>query len=104
MKKISLICLLPGFILMYSCTSGTQYKPKKITADLPMLDSIKNKADSIYSKKYPGNDLSIAEYFINRNDSTMTQVMKDSAGMIRQIIIARNNTRIYTASFITMVN
>lgn len=99
MKNIFLIILFPVYFFIQGCKQGTQLKPQKITADIAMLDSIKNNADSVYSKRYPRNDITKADYFINHNDSTLTQVMIDSMGMIRQIVIVRYKIRIYTASF-----
>lgn len=99
MREIFLIILFPVYFLIQGCKPGTQIKPQKITANIAMLDSIKNNADSIYSKRYPRNDISKADYFINQKDSTLTQVMMDSMGMIRQIVIVKNKIRIYTACF-----
>lgn len=64
-----------------------------------MLDSIKAKADTSYTKRYPRTDLATATYFINARDSTVTQVMKDNDDVIRQVIIEKNKIRIYFASF-----
>lgn len=76
---------------------------KTITAQVApgtaMLDSIRAAADTVYVKKYPRTDFATAEYFVSRKDSMLTQVMKDTAAVIRQIIITRNHTRIYFAQF-----
>jgi antitoxin component YwqK of YwqJK toxin-antitoxin module len=80
--------------------SCTMRKPAEILSiDLHWLDSIKSKSDTSYVKKYRNEDFVIAEYFINRRDSTVSQIMKDSAGLIRQIIIARKKQRIFTSSY-----
>jgi hypothetical protein len=45
-----------------------------------------------------------AEYIINKKDSSITQVMKDSSGMIRQVVIIKNKKEFIQHSIMPMVN
>ncbi len=63
------------------------------------IDSIIKKSDSSYQKAYYRSDFVTAQYYLNKKDSTVCQLMKDSAGLIRQIIIARKDTRIFYGSY-----
>jgi len=67
----------------------------------PFIDSVIKKSDSNYQKKYYRSDFVTAQYYVNRKDSTVCQLMKDSAGLIRQIIIAKKDTRIFYGSYYT---
>ena len=84
---------------MNSLAGCASKKTAHITVDTQWLDSVRSKADTVYSKKYRNNEFVTAEYLVNKKDSFVCQVMKDSSGMIRQIIQAKNNVRIYTSSF-----
>jgi antitoxin component YwqK of YwqJK toxin-antitoxin module len=99
MKYILLFGSLMCGCLFYSCEVKKAIVIQKISADTAMLDSIKGKADTSFLKKYPRTDFTTATYYINYNDSTITQVMRDNKDMIRQIIIERKKVRIYTAAF-----
>ena len=63
------------------------------------IDSVIKKSDSSYEKAYYRSDFVTAQYYINKIDSTICQLMKDSAGLIRQIIIAKKDTRIFYGSY-----
>lgn len=67
----------------------------------PFIDSVIKKSDSSYEKKYYRSDFVTAQYYINKRDSTVCQLMKDSAGLIRQIIVAKKDTRIFFGSYHT---
>ncbi|MBL7702531.1 MAG: hypothetical protein JNM14_09785 [Ferruginibacter sp.] len=67
----------------------------------PFIDSVIKKSDSSYEKKYLRSDFVTAQYYSNKKDSTVCQLMKDSAGLIRQIIIADKNVRIFFGSYYT---
>jgi hypothetical protein len=99
MKNIFFSCVALTFNLLLGCTLPKNKIPQKLTVDLSLLDSIKKTADTTYAKRYPRTDITLAEYYINRKDSSSTQVMKDSLNTIRQIIVVKNKTRIYTAQF-----
>ena len=63
------------------------------------IDSIITKSDSSYTKPYYRTDFVTAAYYVNKKDSTICQLMKDSAGKIRQIIITKKDTRIFFGSY-----
>ncbi len=65
------------------------------------IDSIIKKSDSSYKKAYYRSDFVTAQYYINRKDSTLCQLMRDSAGNIRQVIITKKDTRIFYGSYYT---
>jgi antitoxin component YwqK of YwqJK toxin-antitoxin module len=66
-----------------------------------MIDSVIKYSDSSYVKPYKRSDFVNAFFYINKKDSSVCQLMKDSSGNIRQIIIARKNTRIFFAQYYT---
>ena len=95
MKPVS--CAL--FVLMlfiFSCTQ--QNRNAKILATT-LIDSIIKTSDSSYEKPYYRTDFVTAAYYLNKKDSTVCQLMKDSTGIIRQIIIAKKDIRIFFASY-----
>jgi antitoxin component YwqK of YwqJK toxin-antitoxin module len=64
-----------------------------------LLDSVKQKADTIYSKRYRTEEFAEADYYVNKHDSTYCQVMKDTGGIIRQVIMAKKDIRFFTAEY-----
>lgn len=87
-------------IFIFSCTQqdgSSKAIVKKINRI--WLDSIIKNSDSNYIKPYKRTDFVTASFFPNKKDSTVCQVMKDSADSIRQIIIAKNDTRTFFAQF-----
>jgi antitoxin component YwqK of YwqJK toxin-antitoxin module len=87
------------FALMLTFFSCTQQNSNSNKINKPWLDSIVKNSDSSYSKFYYRSDFVTANYYINKKDSSVCQIMKDSAGIIRQIIIAKKNTRIFFGSY-----
>jgi antitoxin component YwqK of YwqJK toxin-antitoxin module len=86
--------------LLFGCTGQHPPLPKpKNPINRAWLDSIIKASDSTYSKPYKRTDFATAVYYLNKKDSTVCQLMKDSADSIRQIIIAKNNIRTYFAQF-----
>ncbi len=79
-------------------SSNTQVAAKN-TIDSQWLDSIIKKSDSIYSKPYGRTDFVTAFFYFNKKDSSVCQVMKDSASNIRQVIIAKNDIRTFFAQY-----
>ena len=67
--------------------------------DLAMLDSVRKKSDTLYTKTYRNEEFASAEYYVNRKDTTVCQVMKDKEGNIRQVIIANRRYRLFTAEY-----
>ena len=64
-----------------------------------LIDSIIKTSDSNYSKPYYRTDFVTATYYVNKKDSTVCQIMKDSAGIIRQVIIAKKDVRIFFGAY-----
>jgi antitoxin component YwqK of YwqJK toxin-antitoxin module len=85
-------------IILFTCTQKNQ-QGKLITINKPWLDSIIGKSDSSYSKHYRNSDFVTAEYFVNRKDSIVCQVMKDSMGNIRQILVAKKSRKLFGAEY-----
>lgn len=67
--------------------------------DKNWLDAVIKSSDSSYEKLYYRSDFVTAGYYINSKDSSVCQVMKDSAGSIRQIIMVKRNIRTYYAQY-----
>lgn len=95
MKPVS--CSL--FVLMLFIFSCTQQNGNAKILSTSLIDSIIKNSDSSYEKSYYRTDFVTAAYYINKKDSTVCQLMKDSAGIIRQIIIAKKDIRIFFASY-----
>jgi antitoxin component YwqK of YwqJK toxin-antitoxin module len=87
-------------IVLYGCSPHDRVAKAIIKADMQWLDSIKHKSDTSWIKRYRNNEFVTAEYYIDKKDSIVTQLMKDSAGTIRQIIIARyDHTRLFFGEY-----
>ncbi|MET0392642.1 MAG: hypothetical protein ABW019_05855, partial [Chitinophagaceae bacterium] len=63
------------------------------------LKNIINSSDSAYSRPYYRSDFVTASYYINKKDSTLAQVMRDSAERVRQVIVEKNGVRSFSAQF-----
>jgi antitoxin component YwqK of YwqJK toxin-antitoxin module len=94
MKITSL--LFVSAICIFSCTQKNGNS--KILAG-SFIDSIIKHSDSSYEKPYYRTDFVTASYYVNKKDSTICQMMKDSAGNIRQVIISKKDTRIFFGSY-----
>ncbi|MFT3909069.1 MAG: hypothetical protein QM737_06545 [Ferruginibacter sp.] len=99
MKNIISLLFLTVIISFFSCKQKSNASFHMLTVNLKMLDSIKQHSDSIYEKPYKRTDFVNAEYFVSKKDSTITQIMKDSSGTIRQVIIEKAKHRVYFAEF-----
>ena len=97
MKKIAWLGSI--IIFLVSCKSNFKNSITLKKIDMVWLDSIINRSDSSYTKPYFRTDFVMASYYLNKKDSTLTQLMKDSAGRTRQIIIMKNNTRTFFAQY-----
>lgn len=100
--RISITIMKSFFYLVVflSTTIGCTHKNKNaqlLTNGL--IDSIEKHSDSSYQKPYYRTDFVTATYYLNKKDSTVCQVMKDSAGKIRQVIITKKDTRIFFGSY-----
>ncbi len=99
MREIILLTGLTSF-LMYSCQEHQRLSHNlPLTADQQLLDSISKETDSIYSRHYLAGRFTTTEYMVNSKDSTITQVIKDTAGVTRQVVIVKNKQRIYSAQY-----
>jgi hypothetical protein len=89
------------FSALFLCCN--QPKSKKVipvkTIDQHLVDSLVNNSDSSYVKPYKRIDFVNAFFYVNKKDSSVSQLMKDSSGRIRQIIIARKNIRTFFAQY-----
>lgn len=84
--------------VFFSCTPKNRAETFK-TFDRSFLDSIKAKSDTSFTKHYRNTDFVTAEYFINKKDSIVCQLMKDSTGQIRQILVAAKKRRVFGAEY-----
>lgn len=82
-------------LCLFSCTHQSNQKDQV----LEKLDDFIAHSDSSYSKPYYRTDFVTASYYINKKDSAVCQVMKDSSKTIRQVIIAKKNVRTFFAAF-----
>lgn len=94
---MKIISALTVFFLMLAGCKPKSIQQKTIAENL--ADSISSHSDSSYTKPYFTPDFVTATYYVNSKDTSLSQVMKDSAGMIRQIIIARKNIRLFYGSY-----
>ncbi|MBS1510817.1 MAG: hypothetical protein JST86_08260 [Bacteroidetes bacterium] len=103
-----IIAFLLSMFLLYSCTqpdaAATATVAVAVKAKNPIdhhwLDSvIKNHADSIYSKPYKRTDFVTATWYVNKKDTSVCQVMRDSADTVRQVIIAKKGVRTFFAQY-----
>ena len=83
-------------IFIFSCNQPGRHSN---TLNKAWLDSIIKSSDSSYVKPYYRSDFVTAWYYINKKDSTLCQLMKDSTGIIRQIIVTKKDIRTYFASY-----
>lgn len=84
-------------VLIISC-SETNNTQKKLV-DLDYIDSLKKTADTSFYKELLTADFAAASYFGIKKDTVLMQIMKGSDSSIKQIIVTKNNRRIYFAQF-----
>jgi antitoxin component YwqK of YwqJK toxin-antitoxin module len=86
--------------IYYSCSQKDKIPKEIIKVNTNWLDSIKQKSDTSWTKLYRNNEFVTAEYYVDRKDSIVTQLMKDATGLIRQINIAKyDNIRLFFAEY-----
>src|SRR5882672_5715764 len=83
-------------VFIFSCTQPKKHFTK---LDNAWLNSIIKNSDSNYTKPYYRTDFVTATYYINKKDSSTCQLMKDSAGIVRQIIIVTKNVRTFFGQY-----
>ncbi len=94
------VTILFTAIILFACNAKNNkpvYTLKKVNSI--WLDSIIKNSDSNYSKSYKRADFVTAYYYIFKKDSSICQVMRDSANQVRQIIIAKKDKRTYFAQY-----
>ena len=92
--------LIAASIIICSCTEqNSNNKVSLKTFNRTWLDSIIKLSDSSYIKPYKRSDFVTAIFYINNKDSSICQVMKDSAGIIRQVIISQKNIRSFFGTY-----
>ncbi|MFM6924556.1 MAG: toxin-antitoxin system YwqK family antitoxin [Ferruginibacter sp.] len=96
MKKILFVFVLIVSVFGCSQKSGNA----KILAS-HFIDSVIKNSDSSYEKPYFRTDFVTASYYVNKKDSTVCQLMKDSSGNIRQVIIAKKGIRLFFGLYYT---
>ena len=97
--KIITSMKIPVPLLIIIFSSGCGHPSDKKDKALDKLDAFIKQSDSSYHKPYYRTDFVTAWYYINKKDSAICQVMKDSAQNIRQVVIAKKNVRTFFASF-----
>ena len=98
MKKI--FPVLIAVLFLTSCSQpGKNDKAVKKTMDEKWLDSVIKKTDTSYTRLYKRADFATTEFYLDREDSSVCQLMKDSTGVIRQVIIAKKGTRTFFAQY-----
>ena len=98
MKKIFLLPVA-FLLILVSCSLHSNNKTTGKTINRAWLDSIIKNSDSNYTKPYKRTDFVTAVYYMNKKDSSVCQLMKDSADSVRQIIIAKKNIRTFFAQY-----
>jgi antitoxin component YwqK of YwqJK toxin-antitoxin module len=96
MKKF--LCPITICLFCFSCTPEKKHTTK---LEKVWLDAIIKNSDSSYTKPYFRTDFVTATYYINHKDSSTCQLMKDSAGIIRQVIIVTKNIRTFFGQYYT---
>ncbi|CAN5157344.1 hypothetical protein BH11BAC5_BH11BAC5_18770 [soil metagenome] len=93
------VLILTAYFFMLGCNTQKE-KPYLVTGvNYSWLDSIKKSSDTTYIKKYGTNKFATATYYINSKEAITCQVMKDLSDSIRQIIVTKNNKRIFIAEY-----
>lgn len=89
-------------MLFFGCTSNNSHEPfvgNKLNK--AWLNQFIEKSDSTYQKHYMRRDFVTAYFYTNKKDSTLCQVMRDSAENVRQVIIEKNGIRTFYSQFYT---
>jgi len=96
MTKLFFYAITLAFFI-FSCTAPQKKHATKL--DNAWLNSIIKNSDSNYTKPYYRTDFVTASYYINKKDSSTCQLMKDSAGIVRQVIIVTKNVRTFFGQY-----
>jgi antitoxin component YwqK of YwqJK toxin-antitoxin module len=82
-----------------SCAGGNNCVRETVLFKDSFIDSIKQHSDTNYTKPYRNSEFVTADYYVNKKDSMVCQVMKDSASHVRQVIVSRKSIRVFTAEY-----
>ena len=93
------LSIITFVIFSTSCNTNKPASSKLNGVNYNWLDSVKQAADTTYTKKYGTIKFATAQYFISKKDSTLCQVMKDTAGIIRQVVVTKHNRRTFFAGY-----
>jgi antitoxin component YwqK of YwqJK toxin-antitoxin module len=87
-------------VMIFGCSEHSTSKKEVLKVKKEWLDSIIKKSDTSWVKPYRNNEFVTSEYYVDRKDSIVTQLMRDSAGTIRQINIAKyDQVRLFFAEY-----
>ena len=93
------LSIITVVFFLISCNTNQPATPQLTGVNYKWLDSVRQAADTTYTKKYGTIKFATAQYFISKKDSTLCQVMKDTAGIIRQVIVTKHNRRTIFAEY-----
>lgn len=84
--------------VFFSCANPDKSQWLK-RVDPAIMDSLAKHSDSTWSKNYNRSDFVTARYYRNQKDSSLTQIMTDSANGIRQVITTVRGVRTFYAGY-----
>ena len=86
-----LVCLC----FMISCKNDAERSPVEvIMVNHARLDAIRSESDTGYTRVIGAAEFNMAEQYVDRGDSTISKIMKDTAGRVIAFVQFRNNIRI----------
>ena len=91
-------------LFFISCNSKRNVPVRLTRVNYAWLDSVCKSADTSYIKKYGTLKFANAEYYANRKDSIVCQLMKDSSDSIRQIIITKKTGETFSQNIVLTVS
>jgi hypothetical protein len=95
-----LIIFLLFIFALAACKSETNKNTVAVNKlDTTWLGSIIKQSDTSYSKPYKRTDFVTAFFYINKKDSIICQVMKDSSQQIRQVLISTKNSKTHFSQY-----
>ena len=86
MKILTIFGLL---IIIVSCGQTNKSDIEVIKFDAKIIDHLRRTSDTTYSEHVGRTDFYTVEYFVNRRDSVITKIFKDSIGNV----VAQNKAR-----------
>jgi antitoxin component YwqK of YwqJK toxin-antitoxin module len=93
------LLLMMMFVGMISCDSRELSAIEVIRFDPAVIDSIKRIADPSYSELIGRSDFFTVEYYITREDSSQTKILKDSIGHVVGMSQIKNRAWIFGAEY-----